>query len=193
MLQCWLTIFLLGSVCALNAQVVRDGKFWIPIRIENGDTLTDYFATEVGLEVLPISKEQFASDTGWQTLIADIKKCYPVCRQMAEGMNAVDKNSTKTRSGKIKDIDTAGLAAGYDTSKLTFTLDSINMRQAILISKLLSRETGKSVYEVLRMFAGPVKAGIIQSAAKLHGFDLKVDYSPLKESAIEAALIEAGF
>ena len=121
-------------------------------------------------------------------LIRNFQKVYPYAvktREIIEEVNAklatISSNSQKRKV--IKDMEDR-LFAEYEGAVRKMTVS-----QGKLLLKLISRETNKSGFELIKQYKGGFSAGFWYSVGKMFGTDLKTEYHrELEDSLIENVL-----
>lgn len=121
-------------------------------------------------------------------LIRNFQKVYPYAvktREIIEEVNAklatISSNSQKRKL--IKDMEDR-LFAEYEGAVRKMTVS-----QGKLLLKLISRETNKSGFELIKQYKGGFSAGFWYSVGKMFGTDLKTEYHrELEDSLIENVL-----
>lgn len=64
-------------------------------------------------------------------------------------------------------------------------IKKLNETQGVLLIKLIGRQTGINIYQILKDFKNPVAAGKWQAWAIVHGFNLNKKYHPIDEPWLE--------
>lgn len=131
-----------------------------------------------GVEV--VTKMQFAS---WQAeyqfynLKKNVLIVYPYAQQAGEifreiniEMNSMDKHHEQKKFLKEKEKELDDL---YESD-----LKNLTVTQGQILCKLISYETGTSVYDLISEFKNPLSAFYWQSMGKFLGYNLKENYDP---------------
>jgi hypothetical protein len=78
-------------------------------------------------------------------------------------------------------------------SRFEDKIKELNTTQGVLLMKLIARETGLNIYEMLSDFKNPVAAMKWQAWAKLNGFNLNRKYHPEEEGQLEHIMEGLGY
>jgi len=65
------------------------------------------------------------------------------------------------------------------------SLKNLTVTQGAILVKLIARETGQSVYELISEFKNPFSAFYWNKLSGLYGYSLKQDYDPQEDRDIE--------
>ncbi len=69
----------------------------------------------------------------------------------------------------------------------------LNTTQGVLLVKLIARQTGLNIYEILSEFKNPITAMKWQTWAKINGFNINRRYHPLDEPDLEQIMDGLGY
>ncbi len=72
-------------------------------------------------------------------------------------------------------------------------MDTLNTTQAVLLVKLIGRQTGVNVYHTVEQFKNPFAAIKWQGWACLNGINLNKKYDPKEEPDLESIMEELGY
>ena len=78
-------------------------------------------------------------------------------------------------------------------SKFENEVSKLNETQGILLLKLIGRQTGVNIYEMLNEFKNPITAIKWQTWAKFHGFNLNRKYVPDDEPMLEHIMVSLNY
>lgn len=70
---------------------------------------------------------------------------------------------------------------------------ALNITQGILLTKLISRQTGTNMYQIALEMKNPFKAIKWQTWARLHGLNLNLQYNPVDEPDLEHIMESLGY
>lgn len=120
-------------------------------------------------------------------MIYDVKQALPYARFFAKKMERLDST--------LKTIDSKSERKAYldrEEQKLKDELKSqlkdLTYDQGRILIKLISRETDKTTYELIKDYKSGFKATMWQTAAKVFSMDLKQRYDKHEEEALERIL-----
>ncbi len=176
-------LFLLAALL-FSAQLLRaQTNVLLPTLVVGSDT----FAVCTLQEVVVVTKRTFASQTDqyrYNQLKRNIMIVYPYAkeagalyRDINEQFNALDKKKEQKRIVKEKEKELDDL---YENS-----LKNLTVTQGDILVKLIARETGMSVYDLIKEFKNPMSAFYWNKLSALYGYSLKQDYDPQEQRDIE--------
>lgn len=128
----------------------------------------------------------------YQKLVRDVKKVYPYAKLVGFRLQLIEQNlqmlsTEKARKEYLKRSEKAVLDQYYtELQKLTVT-------QGKILFKLISRETGKDAYTIIKEYRGNVTAWFWQGMAKFYTTDLHTEYNPVEDWQIEQIIKGMGF
>ena len=183
-------VVLSGSVSLLSAQ--NEGKL-LPLLVVGTDT----FPTCTLQEVMVVSKRVFADQAAqyrFNQLKRNVIIVYPYAKEagvLFREINSTMSDMSKKKQQKqyVKDKEKE-LDQLYENS-----LKNMTVTQGEILVKLIARETGISVYSLIKEFKNPVSAFYWNKISSLYGYTLKEEYDPQQERDIEMIVrsIEGGF
>lgn len=121
----------------------------------------------------------------YDQLVIDVKRTYPLSLIVGSELKLVNSEldsiykDQKSRKTYIKWYQDYVYKTYIDSVK------SLNVRQGKLLLKLISRETGKSSYQLIKEYRGGLNAFFWQSMAFLLGANLKSEYDPVEDAMVE--------
>jgi hypothetical protein len=148
---------------------------------------TDTFAVCTLQEIVVVTKRTFASQTDqyrYNQLKRNILIVYPYSKEAGALYNEINsqlstigkkKEEKKLIKEKEKELDDL-----YENS-----LKNLTVTQGDILVKLIARETGMSVYELIKEFKNPVSAFYWNKLSGVYGYSLKQEYDPQEERDIE--------
>jgi len=78
-------------------------------------------------------------------------------------------------------------------TKFESEIKKLNETQGMLLMKLISRQTGVNLYEMLREFKNPFTAIKWQTYARFNGFNINKKYTPEEEPMLEHIMESLGY
>lgn len=175
---------LIGLIVSLAtfSHAQSSGKL-LPIMILNGDT----FLTCTLQEVVVVSKRTFKDPTAqarFNQLRRNILIVYPYAkeagdlfRDINEQLSAMDRKKERKQYVKEREKELDQL---YENS-----LKNLTVTQGEILVKLIARETGQNVYDLISEFKNPFSAFYWNKLSGLYGYSLKQNYDPQEERDIE--------
>jgi hypothetical protein len=121
----------------------------------------------------------------YDQLLTDVRKAYPLSLIVGSEYRLVNSELDsiyKDKSARKKYIK---WYQDYVYKKYVDSLKTLNVRQGKLLLKLISRETGKSSYDLIKEYRGGLNAFFWQSMAFMFGANLKSEYDPVEDAMIE--------
>ena len=184
-------LFILTSFEArLRAQV--EGQL-LPLVVVGNDS----FPTCTLQEVVVVSKRVFkdqADQYRYNRLRDNIVTVYPYAKEAGtifseinDQLSQIDKKKERKRFVKQKEKELDML---YENS-----LRNLTVTQGDLLVKLIARETGLTVYELISEFKNPFSAFYWNKLSAFYGYSLKQQYDPQEQRDIEMIVrsIEGSF
>jgi ABC-type transporter MlaC component len=115
-------------------------------------------------------------------------KVYPYAKIAADNLLLLEKNMNKLSSDRDKK-KYFKIVENYLTNEFEAQLKKLSKKDGQILIKLISRQTGKSTYELIRDLKGGWKAFWSSQTAKVFSLDLKAEYAPYDKT--EDFLIES--
>lgn len=78
-------------------------------------------------------------------------------------------------------------------NKFESDIKKLNETQGVLLMKLIGRQTGVNIYEMLREFKSPFTAIKWQAYARFNGFNINRKYNPEEEPMLEHIMESLGY
>lgn len=155
----------------------------LPTIIVGRDTFPSYELQDIEV----ISKRIFASpleQSRFNQLKHNIMVVYPYAKEagtifneMNYAISSMDKKKDQKKFIKQKEKELDILFEG-DLKNLTVT-------QGEILCKLVARETGMSVYDLIKEFKNPLSAFYWNKMSQFMGYSLRYEYNPQEEKDIE--------
>jgi hypothetical protein len=155
----------------------------LPLVVVGGDS----YPTCTLQEVVIVSKRTFkdqADQYRYNRLRDNIVTVYPyakeagnIFREVNDELARIDKKKDRKRFVKQKERELDML---YENS-----LKNLTVTQGDLLVKLIARETGLTVYELISEFKNPFSAFYWNKMSAFYGYSLKQDYDPQEQRDIE--------
>jgi len=177
-------LFLAGMQQFLFAQssLPNDGML-LPLIVVGNDT----FPTCTLQEVVVVSRREFKDQLEqyrYNQLRQNIITVYPYAKEAGkifseinEQLSTIDKKHQQKKYIKEREAELDML---YENS-----LKNLTVTQGDLLVKLIARETGMSVYDLISEFKNPFSAFYWNKISAFYGYSLKQDYDPQQERDIE--------
>lgn len=164
-------LFMPLCVCGQTYSDVLGG-YMVPISIYGGDTIPAVSIREI--PVYPPIKEQKREKFYWKT-VRDVKRVYPYVKFVGAEYVRIETmfdtvQDAKTKKKYMRKYEKELLA------KYTPVLKKFTLSQGKMMIKLISRETDKTSYALIKEFRGGFVAWWWQVFAKIVGADLKDDF-----------------
>ena len=117
-----------------------------------------------------------------------VKKVYPFAKTAADNLLLLERNMNKLTSDRDKK-KYFKIVENYLTNEFEAQLKKLSRKDGQILIKLISRQTGKSTYELIRDLKGGWKAFWSSQTAKIFTLDLKSEYLTFEKT--EDFLIES--
>ena len=120
-------------------------------------------------------------------MIHDVREALPYARFFARKMRRLDSTLNTIESREARN---AFLKKEEKKLKgeLKSELKDLDYDQGRILIKLISRETDRTTYELIKRYKSGLKATMWQTAAKVFSMDLKESYDRQEEEALERIL-----
>lgn len=120
-------------------------------------------------------------------MIHDVREALPYARFFARKMRRLDSTLSTIESREARN---AFLKKEEKKLKgeLKSELKDLDYDQGRILIKLISRETDRTTYELIKRYKSGLKATMWQTAAKVFSMDLKESYDKQEEEALERIL-----
>jgi len=167
--------------------VVVVGFLWVNVILAQTD---DSLKTVIGNEV-KIVDQKFLNE--YRRLKPTVIKVYPYALFAAD---LLDKMNNDLASIEKRRKRNKFLKQSYKTLKSDFKYVILDMyiSEGKVLMKLIARETGMTVYDIIRIYKGRKDAAIFNLMGKMYEQNIKENYNPRKEYVLEAIIrdIESG-
>lgn len=181
-------------VTGRNGNVSPQKPLLLKYEVVNGDTI---YYTELNTVVIYDLRvfNKKADQKRYDNLVRSVKKTLPlanVAKQKLEYYNfMMQGQSSKEQKETLK------LMEKQLRAEFTDQLKALNRRDAVVLFKLIDRNTNNTAFALIKDLKGGFNAFFYQLAAKTFKLDLKTDYDPLNneyDKYIEEIvyMIEAG-
>lgn len=154
--------------------------------IVDGDTIPWTLLDEV-LFVPKPTLTNYEARRNYYTLMKKVRKVYPYVREAAIRMDSVNMQ-LEDIEGRRKQKRYLKSYQKYLEERFEPELRKLTRSEGQILSKLIYRETGTSVYEIIKAYRGPVSARLWAMTAWWYDINLKRPYDP--ENDAEDRLIE---
>ncbi len=156
---------------------------FIPPVFDNDSIL--HFNLETIEIILPYKFKNKRQEKVYDKLTEDVKKTYPLALIVSSELKLVNSElesiytDPKRRKAYVKWYQ------NYVRRTYMDSLKNLDVEQGKLLLKLITRETGRSPYQLIRDYRGGGNAFFWQTMAFTFGANLKSDYEPEKEAMVE--------
>lgn len=181
--------YLLASILFL-LPLVQKGQTKVEARVDNGDTILIVNKPEVRVYAKmgePGKKRREA----YRELVHDVKEALPYAKLFASKMREIESNLEKydSKSARKSYLKKTERQLKKD---LKSELKDLTYDQGRILIKLINRETGKTSYDLIKKYKSGFNALMWQSFATVFGMNLRNQYDPQEEEAIEKILHALG-
>jgi hypothetical protein len=184
---------LLFVVATTKAQYVKGpyDTILLSARVLGADTLPFRYLNNVYCSVKSPTwvKYKNANDDAYRILRYNVYKTYPYAIKAAAVLNEVDSvlasMYSKDAKKAFKDRKEAELNAKFNKE-----LTNLSMDQGKILVKLVSRQTGKSVFDIVKSLKGGFNARLFQGIAVLWDNNLRATYNPAGEDAAIESIVQ---
>ncbi|MCX6238810.1 MAG: DUF4294 domain-containing protein [Bacteroidia bacterium] len=121
----------------------------------------------------------------YNQLEIDVVKTYPLALLVGSEVKLVNSELDSVYTDKSKRKTYIKWYQNYVYKTYMDSLKKLNLQQGRLLLKLIHRETGKSPYELIKLYRGGLNAIFWQSAAFMFGANLNSGYDPEADAMIE--------
>jgi hypothetical protein len=184
-------------LCNIRTQA-QQGKYDTLIRtavIYNGDTISTKEIREVfiyataPLWLVKQRREYRKNKEQYDRLRYNVGIVYPyavkasvILKDVDSVMNSLNSKEAKKQYARNKEIEL--------NREFKDQLTDLTITQGQLLVKLISRQTGRNCYDIIRDLKGGMNAGIFQIMAKLFDNNLKNHYDAIGEDATIEAIVK---
>lgn len=128
-------------------------------------------------------------DKKYKRALANLKRVYPLALEAKASIDEMERELSelekKRKQKKYVKESEKELKADFE-----YTLKDLYVSEGRLLMKLIHRETGMTVDEILRKYKGNLSASTTGAALKMFGHDTKLTYDPIDEDWIIEAVIQ---
>jgi hypothetical protein len=153
----------------------------LSVKAQESDSLLKVYALN-GVEVHDLLYE-----ARYKQMLEKVRKIYPYAlyaQKLLEQYNADVKNLTK--NAQIKKYGRTALDELKE--KFKYTLRNMYTSEGELLMKLIYRETGETVYDIIKKFRGGSSAGFYYFMGLFFDQNLKIEYHPKQDWLIERVI-----
>jgi hypothetical protein len=119
----------------------------------------------------------------YNSALRRIRKVYPLALYAAEKLDEIDEN-LKTIDSRRKKKKYSKNANKEIKEDFQFVIKDLYTSEGIILMKLIHRETGMTVSEIIRTYRSKLRADVIDNLGKIWEQDLNVKYDPKGEDWI---------
>jgi len=156
-------------------QNTNDNLVLPAITIDKDTIAREYILEPVNIYARPKEEINLSSrDQGY------LKKVYPYALRVSRIVSIIDQHSEELKRNKqkknyLKDMEK------MLKDEFTDDLKNLTRIQGQMLTKLIYRETGTTVYELLKKYKGGFSAGWWNLMGKIYDQDLKMEYAPFEK------------
>ncbi|MCC9043271.1 DUF4294 domain-containing protein [Myroides sp. M-43] len=171
---------LLFGFIIVNQLLIAQEKELVPVPdisheiIVNGDTIQEYAIPEIFIGV-DIKDEKYRRDM--IILRNRLRRVYPYAKATAENLVILNANLEKMSSNGDK-RRYIKRSQKYLEEQFTEKLKKLSRNDGKILIKLIDRQTGQTVYKLIKEFKSGWKAFWSNTAARTFSLDLKSEYHP---------------
>ena len=169
----------------LNSSLLISQDNYVLIMVE-GDSIP---TRSIGLEEItvfpPLVFKNYKKKVNYYTVKRKTLKVYPYAVLASERLDKL-KNRLKLIDGRANKKRYTRLVEKYIEKELSAQLKKLTRTEGQILIKLIYRETGLTVYDLVKDLRNGFKAFSYSSLAKLFDISIKTEYNPekIKEDAI---------
>src|SRR4030095_9099301 len=165
----------------------------LPVVIVGNDTFPAYQLQDIIVVSKRVFKYQLAQYR-FNQLKRNVMIVYPyakeagaIFRQINDTLSSISKNRDRKKYMKKKEAELDNLFED--------DLKNLTVVQGEILTKLVARETGMSVYDLIKEFKNPFSAFYWNKMSQFLGYSLRYEYDPQEEKDIEFIVrsIEGGY
>jgi hypothetical protein len=124
----------------------------------------------------------------YRRLLRKVKRVYPLALHAANVIDSLDQAIANTEK-KRQQKKIARQTHNQLKDEFKFLLKSLYVSEGVVLSKLIYRETGMTVEEIIETYKGGTQATLYRSLASMFDQELDAKYDPLKEDFILECII----
>jgi len=180
-------LFLLMSIGSVSAQQPSENDHYFVKKGKLGSDTVALPTIELD-EVNVFTQRTFESrlkEAQYNSLKRKVNKVYPYAKQAAEILNDIDENlyeiDRRRQEKKYLKAKENALRDAFEDQ-----LHNLTKSEGKILFKLISRETGKNTYTIIRELKNPLTATWWQMMARFWKYNLKENYDPAANPDIES-------
>jgi len=176
-------LFFIILICLTASLLMAQTGMLLPIVVIGNDTFPTYQIPDI----VVVSKRTFKDpleQSRFNQLKRNVTIVYPyakeagaIFRDINTTMEAIEKKRERKKFMKLKEDELDVLFEG-DLKNLTVT-------QGEILCKLVARETGMSVYDLITEFKNPLSAFYWNKMSSFLGYSLRYEYDAQQEKDLE--------
>lgn len=124
----------------------------------------------------------------YKIMLKKVKRVYPLALHAAEVVDSLEKELAATEKRR-KQKKIARKTHKKLKEEFKFLLKSLYVSEGVVLSKLIYRETGMTVQEIIDTYKGGVQATLYTSLAGMFDQELDATYDPEKEDFIIECIV----
>ncbi|MDA3867075.1 MAG: DUF4294 domain-containing protein [Salinivirgaceae bacterium] len=158
-------------------------RFFLPITIENGDTLGNVTLRDIVIYPRRDLSRNTRATRQYLRLVKKIRRAYPYAQLAVHILESIydtlpNLDTKRQQKRFLKAFDKALRERYMDELK------NLTVTEGRILLKLIDRETGYTSFYLVEELRGQLSAIFWQSLARLFGENLKTQYEPLGEDRI---------
>lgn len=174
------------------AQNVNEFGSVTSVIVVDGDTIPllnfpEFTITQSAREQITFTSKR--QERKYNKLEKDVITVYPYAKLAGEMLVEYDKELAKIDNRKQKKEFTERVEKELD-EEFGSELSDLSISQAVILIKLVDRQTGNTSYEILQDYRGYFTAFVWQGLARLFGHNLKSEYDETEDDWMIEAIID---
>ncbi|BAV94991.1 hypothetical protein JBKA6_0978 [Ichthyobacterium seriolicida] len=160
------------------------------MRLDKSDKELDSIPSFNLKEVVLYADPKFDSNAEFRKYLIlkkKVLKVYPYAKLVSDRVKKMEKRLEKIKSPKARN-KYVEIVREYFQSKLVEDLKNMTQTEGQILCKLIFRESGSTVYDIVSKFKGDITAFLWNSTIYVFNISLKKEYDPSSDS--EDTMIE---
>lgn len=186
----WVFLFIYIYRAFAQTYVERDGEGFIVPKDENGTPMITYPTVFViGSTKRRVSDKEASIE--FSRLRYNVMKLLPYANEAARRMAIIEadlaKMTDKKERKKYIDQEEKRLFGDFQED-----VEELSINQGKILIKLIHRQTKHRAFDIIKEMKGGTSAFLWQGVARIFGTNLKAEYDPEQDAAIEAIIESLG-
>lgn len=149
-----------------------------------GKTQTPDTITVIRFNEVNVYKDKYA----YKRELARVRHIYPYALQAAALLKQLDAELAQIES-KRKKRKYSKKAGDELKGDYTYVIKDLYQSEGVLLMKLIHRETGMTVSEIIQKYKGKFSSKFLDQLSKIWGQDMDVKYDPIKKDWLTEQII----